>query len=72
MTSPKQIAANRQNARRSTGPKTAKGKAVAKMNAVKHGILARHVVLNREDESTGAPAALAARGSDPGSDRYGD
>jgi len=45
MTTPKQIAANQQNAQRSTGPKTANGKAVAKMNAAKQGIFAQQVVL---------------------------
>jgi len=45
MATRKQIAANRKNALQSTGPKTSNGKAVAKMNPVKHGILARHVVL---------------------------
>jgi len=53
MSTPKQIAANRQNAQRSTGPKTANGKAVVRRNAFKHGILARHVVLKNQykDES---------------------
>jgi hypothetical protein len=33
------------NARKSTGPRTAEGKAVSRMNGLKHGILAREVVL---------------------------
>ena len=33
------------NARKSTGPKSAEGKAQSRMNALKHGILAREVVL---------------------------
>jgi hypothetical protein len=37
MTTDKQIAANRANARKATGPKTAAGKAIAKLNDVKHG-----------------------------------
>jgi hypothetical protein len=37
MTSAKQIAANRANARKSTGPQSASGKEIAKLNAVKHG-----------------------------------
>jgi hypothetical protein len=41
----KQIAANRSNALKSTGPKTADGKAASKMNAVKHGILSEEVVV---------------------------
>lgn len=35
----KQLTANRRNALRSTGPRTAKGRAVSRMNAMKHGIL---------------------------------
>jgi len=37
MTSRKQIAANRRNARKSTGPRTARGKAIARLNGLKHG-----------------------------------
>lgn len=44
-TSMKQIAANRRNAQQSTGPRTPQGKAVAKMNAVKHGILSTQVLV---------------------------
>lgn len=42
---PQQIEANRNNSLKSTGPKTAEGKAAARMNAVKHGILARQAVV---------------------------
>jgi hypothetical protein len=38
MTSPKQIAANRRNATKSTGPVTAQGKARASRNALRHGL----------------------------------
>jgi hypothetical protein len=38
VTSPKQIAANRRNATRSTGPVTAQGKARASRNARRHGL----------------------------------
>ena len=41
----KQVAANRRNAQKSTGPKTANGKAVSKLNALKHGLLAQTVVV---------------------------
>ena len=41
----KQIAANRRNAQKSTGPKTSRGRAVSKMNARKHGILSAAVVV---------------------------
>ncbi len=45
MTSAKQTAANRANAKKSTGPKTEGGKAIAKLNAVKHGGLSPLPVL---------------------------
>ena len=43
--SPKQIQANRRNARQSTGPKTPRGKARSRLNALQHGLLAREAVL---------------------------
>ena len=42
---PRQIAANRRNARHSTGPKTPQGKARSRLNALQHGLLAREAVL---------------------------
>jgi hypothetical protein len=42
----KQIAANRRNAQKSTGPKTPNGRAVSKMNALKHGILSKEVLVH--------------------------
>ena len=44
--SPKQIEANRRNAQKSTGPKTPNGRAVSKMNALKHGILSKEAVVH--------------------------
>jgi len=44
--SPKQIEANRRNAQKSTGPKTPDGRAVSKMNALKHGILSKEAVVH--------------------------
>ena len=41
----KQIAANRRNAQNSTGPQTPAGRAVSKMNALKHGILSKQVLV---------------------------
>ena len=41
----KQIAANRRNAQKSTGPQTPAGRAISKMNAVKHGILSKEVLV---------------------------
>jgi len=48
MASTAQIAANRRNAAKSTGPKTAAGKAVASRNALRHGLTARQVVIQGE------------------------
>jgi hypothetical protein len=48
-TSQERLIANRANALKSTGPKTPEGKAASKMNAVKHGILSREVLVSRED-----------------------
>ena len=49
MASPAQIAANRRNALKSTGPRTARGKAVASRNAFQHGFRSRAASLPRED-----------------------
>jgi hypothetical protein len=49
MASVAQIQANRSNAQKSTGPRTAEGKATASRNAVKHGLLAERVVIHGED-----------------------
>ncbi len=45
MATEKQIAANRRNAQKSTGPKSDAGKAKAKFNALKHGMTADTAVL---------------------------
>lgn len=44
-----QIEANRNNARKSTGPKTARGKQTVANNALKHGLFARQLLLADED-----------------------
>lgn len=49
-TSLKQLAANRKNAKASTGPKTAEGKAISKYNALKHGLLSKEALLDDENE----------------------
>jgi hypothetical protein len=41
MTSEAQLAANRLNARKSTGPRTPAGKAAVGLNNMKHGLLSR-------------------------------
>lgn len=45
----KQIAANRANAKQSTGPKTKAGKAQSRKNAWKHGLTAKALVINGEN-----------------------
>jgi hypothetical protein len=45
MASEAQVAANRRNAGKSTGPRTAAGRAVASQNALRHGLTAEQVVL---------------------------
>lgn len=40
-----QIEANRRNALKSTGPQTPEGKAAVSLNALKHGLFARQVVV---------------------------
>jgi hypothetical protein len=47
--SKKLLVANRQNAKHSTGPRTARGKAIASQNALKHGLTAEIAVLPDED-----------------------
>src|SRR4051812_36922705 len=51
MATQKQIAANRRNAERSTGPRTAKGKESSSANAIQHGLTANviHASLRHED-----------------------
>ena len=49
MTSDKQAKANRENALKSTGPKTPEGKAVTRLNPLKHGLLSQQVLLPGED-----------------------
>jgi hypothetical protein len=49
MPSEAQIAANRANAQKSTGPRSAEGKARSSSNARRHGLLGRDTVLPGED-----------------------
>jgi hypothetical protein len=49
MTSALQIEANRRNAQKSTGPKTAEGKAISRANALKHGLTGAGIVLVDDD-----------------------
>jgi len=52
MASAKQIAANRANARRSTGPRTPQGKAIVRLNAVKDGLTGQLTIVPRSEYST--------------------
>ena len=45
-----QIDANRQNSKKSTGPKTAKGKANVARNAIKHGLCSMEAVIHGEEK----------------------
>ena len=53
--SEKQLEANRQNAQKSTGPKTEEGKKTSSRNATKHGLHATDIIINspnlKEDQS---------------------
>ncbi len=46
MTSAARVEANRENARQSTGPRSARGKARSRRNATRHGLAAGRVVLD--------------------------
>ena len=59
MATDRQISANQRNAKRSSGPKTAEGKAAVRRNALKHGLLAGEVLLPNEDAA--ALAELSER-----------
>ena len=59
MATPAQIAANRVNALKSTGPRSDEGKAASRFNALKHGMDAESLVIPGED-----PEALAALSAD--------
>ena len=49
------------NARKSTGPKSAEGKAKSRMNAFKHGLLAREVVVRGFGSTPGNKRASLRR-----------
>ena len=58
MATPKQTAANRMNAQKSSGPRTPAGKAVSRFNALKHGIFAVQTLMF--DETAEDLAELSA------------
>lgn len=49
MVTQKQIDANRRNADKSTGPRTAEGKARSSQNALRHGVLSEKAISHYED-----------------------
>jgi hypothetical protein len=51
MTSERQVEANRQNARKSTGPRTPAGKTVVALNGLRHGLLSRESLVKGESEA---------------------
>jgi len=51
MPSERQLAANKKNSQKSTGPKTPEGRAAVRLNGVKHGLTAATLVLPGESES---------------------
>ncbi len=50
MASNRQVAANRRNAAKSTGPRTKRGKEVVSKNAMRHGLTAQHLLVPGESE----------------------
>jgi len=50
MATKKQIAANRRNAKKCTGPKSPQGKATSSMNNLRHGLRARTIILRGEKQ----------------------
>ena len=51
MTSERRLAANRKNAKRSTGPRTARGKLRVRSNAVQHGLATTAVAASSEAQA---------------------
>ena len=51
MPTPAQLAANRANAQKSTGSRTAEGKDASRFNALRHGLDAASILLSGEDWS---------------------
>src|SRR5215218_7521308 len=64
MASEKQIAANRANAKRSTGPKSALGKSKSSRNAVRHGLSRPLSIDAASAEAQAIARALIADGAD--------
>ena len=52
MATKKQIAANRRNAQKSTGPRTPEGKARSSKNAITHGLCSRDIIIPGESRES--------------------
>ncbi len=66
MTSERKIAANRRNSRKSCGPRTAAGKAIASRNALRHGLAANSHISHKLSPRTEKLAkALVGNNNDP-------
>ena len=50
MASSAQLRANRDNAKKSTGPRTIAGKSVSSRNATKHGLFSKHFFAGAEEQ----------------------
>ncbi len=58
--SPRKVAANRENSKHSTGPKTAEGKAKSARNSITHGIFARQLLTGATPETAAEISTLTA------------
>lgn len=70
MSSEAQIAANRRNAAKSTGPKTSEGKAATAQNAVTHGLTAKNFITFEEHKNEFAAFAAAMQADLAPGDSY--
>ncbi len=59
MVTPAQLAANRLNSQKSTGPRSVEGKAASRFNALKHAASAKSLVIPGENEANFAELAAA-------------
>jgi hypothetical protein len=62
--SPQKLAANRRNAQRSTGPKTAAGKAISSWNSLQHGLLSKRLVESSDQKKEQFSQFLASAQQD--------
>src|SRR5579872_1146334 len=60
MATDKQIAANRANAQKSTGPRTARGKAAVRLNSATHGLTAQSILTYGEENELSQLQAVRA------------